>query len=83
MPEALAVVFVFAVSAFIYVAARFQSRDPARLNAPDERLRLQHHEAWLQERLHRAQREQWDADMVAGIAAELRATSQQLARFAN
>lgn len=80
MPETLAVLFVFAVVAIIYVAAWLRSRNPSLVNVDDELQRLRHHEAWLRERLHRAQLERWDADMIAGLADELRATSRQLAR---
>lgn len=80
MPEALAVLFVVAVCVVIYVAAWLRGRDPALVNAHEDLQRLRHHEAWLHERLHRAQLERWDADMIAGLADELRATSRQLAR---
>ncbi len=80
MPEALAVLAVFAVCLAAYVAAWLRSRDPSLVNATEDLQRLQHHEAWLRERLQRAQLERWDSDMIAGIADELRATSHQLTR---
>ena len=78
MPEALAVVLVFFVCIAIYIAARFQRQsagDPAV-----EMERLKQHEAWLRERLLRAERENWGPDMTAGIAKELRATTQEIDR---
>ncbi len=80
MPEAFSVLFVFAICAFLFVAARLRSRNPALVPSADELQRLRHHEAWLRERLHRAEQEQWDAQMIAGLADELRSTSEQLAR---
>ena len=81
MPEALVVLFIFGVSVIVFVAAWIRGRDPSLANAHDELQRLRHHEAWLRERLHRAEREQWDRAMIAGLADELRDTSRQLARF--
>lgn len=81
MPEALAVFFVFTVSVIFYVAIRIRTRDPAHLDPRHERTRLQQHEAWLRERLNRAQIERWDDDMVATLEDELRDTSLQLARI--
>ena len=83
MPEALAVLLVFAVCVIVYVAAWLRCRNPSLADAHDDFQRLRHHEAWLRERLHRAEREQWDAEMIAGIAGELDATSHQLARFSS
>jgi hypothetical protein len=80
MPEALAVMVVFAVCVVVYFVALFQSRDPARVDVREDFQQLQLHEAWLRERLHRAQREQWDADMIAGLAGELEIASRKLAR---
>ena len=81
MPEAVAVLFVFAASVIVYAVAWLRSRDPSLVNVAEDVQRLRHHEAWLRERLERAQLERWDSDMIAGIADELRATSYQLARL--
>jgi hypothetical protein len=80
MPEAFAVLAVFVVCVTAYLAALIRSRDPSLHNAADELARLRHHEAWLRQRLELAERERWGADMIAGLADELRTTSQQLAR---
>lgn len=81
MPEALAVLLVFVVSIAVYGAAWLRSRNPALINVAEDLQRLRHHEGWLRERLHRAQLERWDSEMIAGLADELHATSQQLARL--
>jgi hypothetical protein len=80
MPEALAVLLVFAVCVFVYVAAWIQTRGSGGARSAADVERLQLHEAWLRERLLRAERETWDDDMIARIAAELRATSRELDR---
>lgn len=82
MPEALVIFFIFAVTALVFVAAWIRGRDPSLVNVHDDLQRLRQHEIWLRERLHRAEREQWDDAMIAGLADELRATSLQLARLA-
>ena len=80
MPEALAVLLVFAVCIVAAAGAWLRSRNPSLINIDEDLHRLRHHETWLRERLHRARLERWDSDMIAGIADELRATSHQLAR---
>jgi hypothetical protein len=80
MPEALAIIVVFATCALIYVVARFQSRNPAKVDAAAELERLLLHEAWLRDRLSRAERERWDQKMVASITQELRETSDKITR---
>jgi hypothetical protein len=80
MPEALAVLVVFAVTIIVAVAAWLRSRDPSLVNVEEDLQRLRHHETWLRERLLRATEERWSSDMVAEIANELHATSLQLAR---
>lgn len=81
MPEALAVLLVFVVSIAIYAAAWLRGRDPSLINVTEDLERLRDHEGWLRERLHRARLERWDREMIAGLADELHATSQQLARL--
>ena len=81
MPETVTVLFIFAVCVSLFLVVRFQSRHPANVNAAAELERLQLHEAWLSERLHRAEREDWGDDMIAGIAEELHATSRELDRM--
>ena len=80
MPEALAIVAVFAIAAVIYVGAWVQSRDPALTKPAEELARLQQHAAWLEARLAVAQRENWDHEMAGSIAAELSVTHDQLAK---
>ncbi|MBS0633178.1 MAG: hypothetical protein JSS11_14805 [Verrucomicrobia bacterium] len=80
MPEALAILAVAVIAAGIYVMAWLQARDPAQANALRERERLQHQAGWLEERLAKAQRENWSPEMIAGIAAERAAVIAQLER---
>lgn len=80
MPEALALVAVFVIAVVIYFAMWMQTRDPA-LNKPhEERARMELHVKWLEERLARARREEWGAEMLANIAAERDATVARLAK---
>ncbi len=83
MPEAFAVLGVFVVCVFAYVAAWLRSRDPSLQNAVEDAHRLRHHAAWLQDRLERAQREQWGPEMTGLIATELKATNAQLAALSS
>ena len=80
MPEAVAIIVVFAACVLIYVVAWFQSRNPANVDNAAELERLQLHEAWLRERLLRAELEQWDPKMIASITQELRETSGHITR---
>ena len=79
MPEALAVVAVIAIVLAAWFGAWMQAHDPAGVDTRQELTRLEQHHAWLQQRLERAQREKWDDDMVATIAAEMAITAAQLA----
>jgi hypothetical protein len=81
MPEALAVLFVFAVCVLVYAIAWMQTRRPSAVNVRDELQRLQAQEAWLHERLQRARRERWDDAMIAGLVDELCVITQQLAHL--
>jgi hypothetical protein len=80
MPEALAVVAVFVVTVIAWVGAWLNARNPAGYPARDEIARLQHHAAWLEQRLVVAQRECWGGEMIAAISAELAATAGELER---
>ena len=82
MPEALAIVAVVVIAIFVYLSLWAQSRNPALHHAATELARLRRHAEWLEERRALAQRENWDADMVARIEAGWRATGQELARRA-
>jgi hypothetical protein len=80
MPEALAILFVFAVIIAIYLTAWVQSRNPALSNPQKESVRLQHHLAWLEHRLALARREKWGNEMIAPLVAEQAAAGRELAR---
>jgi hypothetical protein len=80
MPEALAIVAVLFIAAAVYFYARLEARNPARHNPAQDLARLHQHASWLQNRLHIAEQEHWDADMIASLATELELASRQLAR---
>jgi hypothetical protein len=80
MPEALAILLVFAIIVAIYIAAWLQSRNPALSSPQKESARLQHHLAWLEQRLTTARREKWGHEMIAALAEEQAATGRELAR---
>jgi hypothetical protein len=82
MPEAFVVLAVFVVAVIAWVAAWVRSRDPSLRNAAEELVLLRQQEAWLRQRLALAEREHWDADMCAALAAELHLTAQRLAAHA-
>lgn len=77
MPEALAVLAVFAVAFVAWVGAWLHARDPANYKPHEEHSRLQQHEGWLQGRLETARREKWSEDMVANLEADLETARQQ------
>lgn len=79
MPEALAVLAVFAVAVVAWVGAWLHARDPANYKPHEEHSRLQHHEGWLEGRLQTAERENWSEDMVATLRADLEAARRQRA----
>ena len=78
MPEAFAVLAVVVVAIAAWIGAWMQARNPANHDSRQEQVRLQHHYAWLQERLEVARRENWGGEMVGGLADELEATARQL-----
>jgi len=82
VPEALAILFVFTVATISYVASKFHARNPAVWNARAELIRLRVQCASLEQRLQVARRENWDGEMCARIAQELRSTRFQLAHMA-
>src|SRR5436189_255163 len=81
MPEALACLLVFAICVAAYVAAQLASRDPARQNVTQDVSTLRQHRAWLQQRLEKAQRENWGEDMVETLAAARRARVRSKPRY--
>jgi hypothetical protein len=82
MPEAFAVFAVLAVVIAAWIGAALQSRNPVNHRPVEEGVRLEQHAEWLRQRLEVAQRENWDEDMTASLAAELAETLRQLARVA-
>lgn len=77
--EAIPVIIVGVVSVTLWIYAVVQTH----FAAPDARGELEilrRREAWLQERLDAARREQWDLDMVSPILDDLTTTRHQLAR---
>ncbi len=79
MPEALAVLGILVVAVAAWLGAWWQARDPANYNAQEEAERLRHQADWLEQRLRVAQRENWGAEMEAGIREELQGARQRLA----
>jgi hypothetical protein len=77
MPEALAVIVIFAVSAAVYVGALIQGRRRV-VDQAAERDRAIVQQEWLTQRLALARRENWDARMVADIERQLQATAAEL-----
>ena len=71
MPEALVIFAVFAVAVAVFVGGWIHARDPANFNAQRELLRSREQQRLLQERLHRAQRENWSTEMIATVTAQL------------
>ena len=80
MPEALAIFAIFVVSIAVWISARLQAANPALQTPQLDRARLRHHADWLQHRLQIAQQENWDAEMIAGLQADLAAATRELAR---
>ena len=63
MPEAFAVLLVAAIIVGVLIAARIQARAPAVRDLQSEASQLDREIAWLVERLHRADQENWGNDM--------------------
>jgi hypothetical protein len=82
MPEAFAVVLVSIISLAIYVFARFEAGNPNAVDPSAELSRLREQQAWHEQRLQQAERENWSHEMRARIAAELEATVRQLTETA-
>lgn len=83
MPEALAVALVFVVAIASYVGARLHTANPANHNPRADLARLQQQRAWLEEKLRRGRRENWDQEMLDRLSDEVAATDAQLARLRN
>ena len=67
MPEAFAVFLVTAIIVGVMIAARLQTRSPARSNPEIEAAHLDREIQWLAERIQRAERENWGEDMKAAL----------------
>jgi hypothetical protein len=78
MPEAFAVFLIFVIAIAAWFGAWLSSRNPANYRPIEEAARLEQHAAWLKQRLEVAQRENWDDEMIAPLAAELEAISREL-----
>jgi len=83
MPEALAVLFVFVVSAVVYVFAWVRARDPANHRPGEEFARLQLQRVWLEERLALATRENWSGEMKRSLSLQLEATIREADKVAS
>jgi hypothetical protein len=83
MPEALAVLFIFAVSSFVYVFAWIRARDPANHRPEEERARLRVKRAWLEERLALATQENWSTEMKASLTTQFELLAHEEARAAS
>lgn len=79
MPEALAIVAILVISLAVWISARVQAANPALQRPELDRIRLLYHADWLQHRLEIAERENWDAAMIAGLQADLARTTRELA----
>lgn len=78
MPEALAVLLVFAVAVTSYVAAKLQTSNTSNLNREAELIRLAQYRAWLVTRRQTAVEEKWSEDMVARITEEIERAEAQI-----
>ncbi len=78
MPEAFAILAVFAISVAAYVNGLLKARDPSLRTPVREMQRLQRQAAWLEERLDQARREKWGTMMAERISAELGETLREL-----
>ena len=79
MIEALAIVFVVAVSAGIYLFAWMGARNLSVANAAVRRDELAQYAGTLREKILRGQREQWDSVMMGQLAARLDEVERELA----
>lgn len=78
MPEAFAIIAVFAISVAAYVNGLLKARDPSLRTPAREVQRLQRQAAWLEERLDQARREKWGTIMAERISGELGETLREL-----
>lgn len=79
MPEALAVLAVFLVCVVIYVIAKVQARNPELQKPAAQLAQLNEQRAWLEERLRRAERENWGNEMRQSIVRQLEETMRKVA----
>lgn len=79
--EALAIVFVAAVSAIIFVATWWSVKSNAAVNPLGKRDHLEAYRATLIQKAQRARTDGWDDAMVARINQELAEVEGRLARL--
>lgn len=82
MPEAIAIVVIFLISAAVYVGAQLHARTAVLRDPAGEQARLREQVSWLEHRLEQARHEGWDDDMRTRISDELTAAQRQLSRTA-
>jgi len=80
MPEALVILFVFAIAGGAYLFARFQVQDPSRTDHVEDLKRLTEEHAWLEQRLGLARKENWDRTMIAPLVERHSLTARRLAQ---
>lgn len=80
--EALAIVLVAAVAAVIFVVTWFGVRNDGGQNPILGRAQLEEYRDALREKTVRAQREQWDDEMIARLAGQLSEVEQRLEQMA-
>ena len=82
MPEAFAIALVAVISAVVYVVASLQARDPRFHQPALRKVELERERAWLEDRLLRAEREKWSAEMQEPIREQLESAIKKQARYA-
>jgi hypothetical protein len=79
--EALAIVLVVVVAAIVFVVTWFGVRNGGAQNPILGRAQLEEYREALREKTLRAQREQWDAEMVGRLADQLAEVEERLGRM--
>jgi hypothetical protein len=80
MVETFTTLTLLSIAALVIFRIWFKRKQAAHAGSPAEIARLQHHEAWLRERLARAEREHWGEAMIGELVADLEETTQALTR---
>jgi hypothetical protein len=79
MVEAVAIVFVAAVSLGIYIFAWIGARDFSKRNLSEELAQLQQHREALRENALRGEQQQWDSEMMRQVADRLNDVDHRIA----